>query len=55
MEIEITIYDAAGNVTRHHKGMADTATDDEIAEMVSMIESGTPAYLAAILAKQKQS
>ena len=52
MEIEITVYANDGSVASHYKGPAQTATDDEINDMVRMIESGTPAYLAAVLAKQ---
>jgi len=50
--IEIEIFDGSGNRVQHYVGPADTATDAEIADMVAMIENGTPAYLAAVLAKQ---
>lgn len=52
MEIEITVYAVDGSISQHYKGPAQMATDAEITDMVAMIESGTPAYLAAILAKQ---
>jgi hypothetical protein len=52
MELEITIYDGDGNIAEHHCGLAQMATDAEINDMVAMIEAGTPAYIAAMLAKQ---
>lgn len=52
MEIEITVYANDGSVSQHYKGPAQTATDAEIDDMVQMIEAGTPAHLAAVLAKQ---
>jgi len=54
MQIEITVYDACGSVLTHDVVEAPTATDAEIADMVAMIETGTPACIAAMLAKQHQ-
>ena len=54
MQIEITLYDACGSVLTHDVHEAETATDAEIADMVQMIESGTPAHIAALLAKQHE-
>lgn len=51
-EIEITIYDAAGNVAEHYKGPAPTASDAEIDDMIALIDNGCPAHIAAMLAKQ---
>jgi hypothetical protein len=47
MDIEITIFDAAGNVVSRDVSPAQTATQEEIDEMVSLIENGCPAWLAS--------
>lgn len=54
-ELEITIWDDEGNIVRHEYIKCDLASDVEIADMITMIEKGTPAHLAAFLAKQEQS
>ena len=54
MQLEITLYDACGSVLTHDIVEASVATEAEIADMIAMIEVGTPAYIAAILAKQHQ-
>ncbi len=48
--LEITIYDADGNVVTHEEVEAQTATDEQIADMISLIEGGCPAYIASYLA-----
>lgn len=50
--IEITIWNDKGEVVVHEECEADSATQDQIDDMVFMIENGTPAYIAAFLAKQ---
>lgn len=54
MQLVITIFDDKGNVVTCDVVEAQEATDAEIEDMVRMIESGTPAHLAGILAKQHQ-
>jgi hypothetical protein len=49
MNIEITIYDGAGNVVEHSIGPAQMATDAEIADIIALIEAGVPACLASQL------
>lgn len=53
MQIEITIYDAAGEVVSYDVCEAQTATEAEVNEMVALIDGGAPAYLAAMLVKQE--
>ena len=53
-EIHVTIWDDKGNVVVDETCECQTATQEEIDQMVMMIESGTPAALAAVLAKQSQ-
>lgn len=50
MQIEITVYDACGSVLTHDVVEAQTATQEQIDEMVAMIDGGCPAWLAAQLA-----
>lgn len=47
MDLRITISDAAGNVVRDEIVKAAEATQQQIDEMVSMIEGGCPAWMAA--------
>lgn len=49
MQIEITVYDACGSVLTHDVVEAQTATQEQIDEMVAMIDGGCPAWLAAQL------
>lgn len=49
MQIEITVYDAEGNVVMSEVSEAQTATDEQINEMVALIEGGMPAHMAAAL------
>jgi hypothetical protein len=52
---EFTFYNPDGSVSCHAKTLlteADTATQEEVDEMVAMIEDGCPAYLAYALVKQ---
>jgi hypothetical protein len=51
-DIEVTVFDATGNVVEHSVGPAQTATDEEIHDMIVMIEHGATAFDAAFLAKQ---
>lgn len=55
MKMRIQIRDAAGNIVTDEVIEAATTTDAEINDMVTMIAAGTPAYIAAELAKQHQS
>ena len=52
--IEVTIFDGDGNVVEHSFAKAQTATQEQIDDMVAMIENGTPAWLSARLATQCQ-
>lgn len=54
-ELEITIYNENSEIVIHEIVKAQTASQKEIDEMVSMIEGGCPAYLAAsmIIAERK--
>ena len=54
MKMRITIRDANGNIVTNEVIDARTATDSEISDMVTMIAGGTPAYIAAELAKQRE-
>lgn len=49
MEIRITVFDAKGNVVTDETSEAQTATTEQINEMVSLIEGGLPARTAALL------
>jgi hypothetical protein len=52
---EFTFYNPDGSISYHFKTLlaeADTATQEEVDEMVMMIEGGYPAYLAYALVKQ---
>lgn len=53
-EVHIQIWDANGNKVVDEVRKAQTATQEQIDEMVMMIESGTPAWVASTLAKQEQ-
>jgi hypothetical protein len=53
-EIEITVYDQSGAIVSKVKSKAQTATQIEIDEMVALIESGSPAWLAAALVLNKE-
>jgi hypothetical protein len=55
MDVTITIWDAAGNVVVHETAPAQTATQEEIDEMVILIESGCPAWLASQIVALSQS
>lgn len=48
--LEITIWDVDGDIVVQEQVEAFTATDEQIADMVAMIEGGCPAYLAAQVA-----
>lgn len=49
--IEITIWNDKGEIVVQEECKALTASDYQIAEMVSLIENGCSAYLAAQLVK----
>jgi hypothetical protein len=49
--LEVTIYDGKDNIVEHFFTEAQTATQEEIDEMVYMINHGTPAHLAVQLVK----
>jgi hypothetical protein len=48
--VTITIWDADGNIVVQEQCEAQIATDEQIADMVSLIEGGCPAHLASYLA-----
>lgn len=52
--LEITIWNDKGEIVVHEFTDAPTATPMEIDEMVFLIESGCPANLAAIIARQHE-
>lgn len=53
-ELEVTIWNDKGEIVVHEIQECQTATQEQIDEMVMMIERGTPAYIAAFLAQQEQ-
>lgn len=50
-QVTITIFDKDGKIVSSSTFEAQTATKEEIDEMVSLIEHGTPAHIAAMLVK----
>lgn len=53
MQLEVTVYDACGNVVTHDVHEAQTASQQQIDEMVGLIEAGCPAWLAAQVVKDQ--
>ena len=52
-KLEVTIWNAAGEVVSHDIHEVEPClTDEELNEAVYMIEHGTPAHVAVMLAKQ---
>jgi hypothetical protein len=52
--IEITLWNNEGEIVVHDYVEAQLCTEEQINDAVFMIERGTPAYLAMMLALQPQ-
>lgn len=49
--LRVTIYDAEGNIVTDEYCEAQTASQEELDEMIALIGNGAPAHLAASLVK----
>lgn len=49
--LEVTVYDTNGKIVFHEHLQADTASPQELTDMITLIDAGYPAHLAAQVAK----